>query len=155
MTLEKCTANYLIRLKPSTLSRWRTSAEDANLTLSAYIRKRVDGHPVLPPSVPAVNASLGVRLGDIKLQLGRIGNNINQIATVLNSARKTGQPLPQLLPSPESLTQLLELIIQEQDHLRELTFQLNGIDKLPPEDDEDMITLSDALRAQFDLEEVE
>ena len=81
---EKRTTSYKIRLKEKELQSWKAAAIAANLPLSAYIRLRIEGKPVLPPKVPAVNARVSVQLGNFDVQLRRIGNNLNQAVKAAN-----------------------------------------------------------------------
>jgi hypothetical protein len=82
---EKRTTSYKIRLKNSELLRWKAAAKDANLPLSVYIRLRIEGKPVLPPKVPAVNARVSVQMGNFDVQLRRVGNNLNQAVKAANT----------------------------------------------------------------------
>jgi hypothetical protein len=133
MTKRKREEQFHMRIEASTLSRWKERAKQANLSLSAYVEKKVNGKTIEPPIVPAINPAVALRLGNIEMQLRRVGNNINQIAAVLNTAKAEGKELPEQLPAPESLQQLLELIDRERKSIAEVALGLYGISKTESE----------------------
>jgi hypothetical protein len=151
MTKEQLTQTFKIRLTPSTLSRWQASAKQANLPLSVYIRKRVDGCPVLPPKVPAANAMIAVRLGNIEIQLRQLDKQLDRIATVFNEAQETEQKLPDNLSNLDSLWQLKELLNEQRVYLKKISLQLNGIEEI---ENEEIFDREENL-SKFDLEEIE
>ena len=70
-----------VRCTPAELERWQTVAHSSNETLSGIIRRLLDGTPekVRAP-IPPVDARL-------LRQVASVGNNLNQIARVVNEAR--------------------------------------------------------------------
>lgn len=71
--------NYQLRLSPSERKAMQEQADAVNLKLSEYIR--VAGLNAIirsPAKIPDLNRN-------IYIELGRIGENINQIAKVLNT----------------------------------------------------------------------
>jgi len=104
-----------------------------NLSRSAYITRKLSGLPVLPARVPAVNWQLYRELAQIAEQLPPIGNNLNQIARVLNTRELLGEPLPETLPNSESLEAMIQLIQQTQTLLKQVRLQVSGV--LPEKQD--------------------
>jgi hypothetical protein len=79
-----------IGLEPSELALVDQRAEVAGLSRSAYIRAAVLGHPGTRavPRPPVERELLGraiAQLGDAKGALGRVGNNVNQLAHQANA----------------------------------------------------------------------
>lgn len=74
-----------IGLEPADLDTVDARAEAAGLSRAAYIRAAVLGHPgIRAVPRPHVEKSL---LGQAVGQLGRIGNNLNQLAHQANAGR--------------------------------------------------------------------
>ncbi|MDJ0567539.1 MAG: plasmid mobilization relaxosome protein MobC [Pleurocapsa sp. MO_192.B19] len=115
------------RFRPSQLEELDVQAKAVNLTRSAYVTRKLSGQSVLPARVPAVNWQLYGELASISSSLPAIGNNINQIAKALNTAKKKGEAIPQYLPKPESLEYALELIETTRETLREVRLALSGV----------------------------
>ena len=76
-------AQALVRLDPSEAEIVRTAANDAGLSVPAYMRQRVlgspgprPGRPRLLPEEKAIRELIG--------QLGYIGNNLNQLTRAVN-----------------------------------------------------------------------
>lgn len=126
---EKRTTSYKIRLKNSELESWKAAAKSANLPLSAYIRKRLEGKPVLPPKVPAVNARVSVQLGNFDVQLRRIGNNLNQAVKAANSTLEINSSIDKanVLELIEIVSEVNGVLNQVRDLLRERILQLSGV----------------------------
>jgi hypothetical protein len=99
-----------LRLRPCEVEALNQQAAAVNLSRSNYIMRKLQGLPVLPTRVPAVNWQLYEQLGAIASQFPTLGNNINQIAHILNTAKQQGQPIPENLPEPETLQQAIALI---------------------------------------------
>jgi Bacterial mobilisation protein (MobC) len=71
--------NYQLRLSPSERTVMQEKADAANLKLSEYIRVAAINTIIHSPAkIPELNRNMYV-------ELGRIGENINQIAKVLSS----------------------------------------------------------------------
>lgn len=126
---EKRTTSYKIRLKNSELESWKAAANSANLPLSAYIRLRIEGKPVLPPKVPAVNARLSVQLGNFDVQLRRIGNNLNQAVKAANTTLEINSSIDKanVLELIEIVSEVNGVLNQVRDLLRERILQLSGV----------------------------
>ena len=120
-----------IRFRESELSQLDKQASAVNLSRSAYITRKLQGLPVLPARVPEVNWNIYRELGTISAQLSAFGNNINQIAKVLNTVQLEGQPIPpSLLPSPDSLIEAIALIEQLQPTLKQIRLELSGVNSV-------------------------
>jgi hypothetical protein len=86
-----------LRLTDSEKEDWEAKALAAGMgkNLSKFIRYCVERERIyLAPPVPAINSATYA-------QLGRIGNNINQIAYAINRAVKMGEPIDDVDPRPE------------------------------------------------------
>ena len=128
---EKRSTSYKIRLKEKELLRWKAAAKDANLPLSVYIRKRLEGKPVLPPKVPAVNARVSVQMGNFDVQLRRIGNNLNQAVKAANTTLEIDSSIDNanILKLIEIVSEVSELLNQVRDLLRSRILQLSGAEE--------------------------
>ena len=128
---EKRTTSYKIRLKDSELLRWKAAAKDANLPLSVYIRLRVEGKPVLPPKVPAVNARVSVQMGNFDVQLRRVGNNLNQAVKAANTTLEIESSIDKanVLELIKIVGEVSGVLNQVRDLLREGILQLSGADE--------------------------
>ncbi len=124
---ENKTKIVTLRFRPSELEQLDAQAKAVNLTRSAYITRKLTGLSVLPARVPAVNWQLYGELAKISASLPAIGNNINQIARVLNTASITGQPIPESLPQLKSLEEAIELIEAIVPNLTEVRLALSGV----------------------------
>lgn len=95
----KRTHNYSVHLSDIELDWLRIKAQDAGMPASELIRRLTLGKP------------LPKRLSKISLatyqELGRIGNNLNQLAKAANTAIKVGYSPP---ADPKLLKELLELL---------------------------------------------
>ncbi len=116
-----------LRFRPTELEYLDTQAAAVNLSRSAYIIRKLTGLPVLPARVPPVNWQLYRELAHIASELPPIGNNLNQIAKVLNTKSLLGESLPETLPNPESLKAMVQLIQQTQTLLKQVRLELSGV----------------------------
>ena len=95
------THNYSVRLSDLELDWLRIKATDAGMPASELIRRLTLGKP------------LPKRLSKISLatyqELGRIGNNLNQLTKAANTAIKVGYSPP---ADPKLLEELLDLLHQ-------------------------------------------
>ena len=100
--LSKRTSLISLRLTEEEKEVWEAKAEEAGLgnNLSKFIRYCVENRRIAPPA-PAINS-------DTYAELGRIGNNINQIAYAVNRAIKMGEPVNTSLEEIEDLKPLLQ-----------------------------------------------
>ena len=98
----KRTSLVSLRLTSEEKEAWEAKAEEAGLgnNLSKFIRYCVENRRIAPPA-PAINS-------DTYTELGRIGNNINQIAYAINRAIKMGEPVTTSLEEIEALKPLLQ-----------------------------------------------
>ena len=124
---ENKTKIVTFRFKPSQLEELDAQAKAVNLTRSAYMTRKLTGQSVLPARVPAVNWQLYGELAEISSSLPAIGNNINQIAKALNTAKIKGEAIPQSLPKPESLENALKLMETTLEKLRDVRLALSGV----------------------------
>lgn len=124
---EQKTKIVTIRFKPSQIEEIDAQAKAVNLTRSAYMTRKLTGQSVLPARVPAVNWQLYGELADIASSLPAIGNNINQIAKAINTAKIKGEPIPKSIPKPESLSDALKLIEMIVEKLIEVRLALSGV----------------------------
>lgn len=83
-----------LRLSPEKLADWRSQADAANLSLSDWIRDKVDaaemtGKPT--PSRQRETSNFASMDPALVAELGHQGNNLNQIGRAINTANKTGR----------------------------------------------------------------
>jgi hypothetical protein len=121
-----------VRFRPTELEYLDTQAAAVNLSRSAYITRKLTGLPVLPARVPPVNWQLYRELAHIASELPPIGNNLNQIAKVLNTKSLLGESLPETLPNPQSLLAIVQLIQQTQTLLKQVRLELSGVGQENP-----------------------
>ncbi len=93
------THSYSLRLSDLELDWLRMKAKDAGMSGADLIRRLTFSKP-LPKRISKISLAT-------YLQLGRIGNNLNQLARVSNTAIKMGYPPP---AKQELLEELLELL---------------------------------------------
>ncbi|PAU74069.1 MobC family plasmid mobilization relaxosome protein [Halomonas salipaludis] len=81
------TERVTLRLPADTANQWRQQAKTADLTISDWLRRRVDGGHAVPAVKPKRQRRLRTLTADPELlrQLAAIGSNVNQVARVLNS----------------------------------------------------------------------
>ncbi|MGB6295824.1 MAG: plasmid mobilization relaxosome protein MobC [Rivularia sp. (in: cyanobacteria)] len=102
--LPKRTSLISLRLTEEEKEAWEAKAEEAGLgnNLSKFIRYCVDNRRIAPPA-PAINS-------DTYAELGRIGNNINQIAYAINRSIKMGETVN---TNPTEEIEALKPLLQE------------------------------------------
>ena len=120
-------SSYLLRLTPAEKDRWHKMASFYALPLAEFIRRRVEGRPVSPPKVPAINARTSVQLGQFNLKLRGLGKDL-QTAIASTKAQKsisatTHQPLM------EKIADVHNLLMEVRQELREVRLQLSGVDE--------------------------
>lgn len=125
---ENKTKVVTFRFKPSELEELDALAKAVNLTRSAYVTRKLTGKSILPARVPAVNWQIYGELAEIASSLPAIGNNINQIALVLNTSQQEGKTIPSCLPQPESLESAIKLIEKTLEKITELRLSLSGVE---------------------------
>lgn len=126
MEPEKKTKIVTLRYRPSELEHLDAQAEAVGLSRSAYITRKVQGLPVLPVKVPKINWSAYEKLSTIAQQLPAIGNNINQIARAINTAKIQGEPIPNNLPSTEQLRSAIATYQELKTLMVEIGLKLSG-----------------------------
>ena len=111
-----------IRFKPSELEKLDRNCSEVGLTRSAYITRKILSLPVQPARVPEINWQAYENLTLLSHHLPRIGNNLNQIAKVLNTAQLEGIRIPPEIPEVENIQNTLAAIAEikpEIDRIRE------------------------------------
>ena len=80
------TQRVTLRLPADTATAWRHQAQAAELTLSDWVRRRVDGGHAVPAAKPRRRRRLRTLTADPELlqQLASLGSNMNQIARRVN-----------------------------------------------------------------------
>ncbi len=93
------TQRVTLRLPADTAADWRWHADASEITLSDWVRRRVDGGHAVSAAKPRRQRRLRTLTADPVLlrQLAAIGSNLNQIARVLNSVGLTPGDHAQLL----------------------------------------------------------
>ena len=90
------TTTASLRLDPATLAKWRQGASDEGLTLSDWLRAKVDADQQTHISPARSRRERDPRhLADPALmrQLAALGSNLNQIARAVNECRLVGSPV--------------------------------------------------------------
>jgi hypothetical protein len=108
---EKKTQIVTLRFDKSELEDLNARALEVGLTRSAYIRRKLQGLPVLPARVPPLNGLAYEQLGQIARCLPAIRNN----------------PIPDNLPSTEQLQRALVQIEELKTLMVEVGLQLLGV----------------------------
>ncbi|WP_178139350.1 MobC family plasmid mobilization relaxosome protein [Desulfovibrio litoralis] len=107
--LIKNTVRFEMRCSPDELEAWRHAASTHGLSLSQYVRLRLNRDPL-----PAVKAKTDPSL--IR-QLAAIGNNLNQIARWVNTNKYKGASTPVEEGIYAVRQQLALLLEQERNHV--------------------------------------
>lgn len=97
------------------------------LPLAEFIRRRVEGRPVSPPKVPAINARTSVQLGQFNLKLRGLEKDL-QTAIASTKAQKS-IPTTTHQQLIEKIADLHNLLIEVRQELREVRLQLSGVDE--------------------------
>ena len=123
MAKEGLDARIGFRLPPEVADSWRSGAKDSGLSLSDWLRCKIEGGVVtgLPTPAPTVKKKKIHDNGcDPKLmqQLAKIGNNVNQIARALNECRRANNVV--------HVVQVLSVLKSLSEKLGELFPQLPG-----------------------------
>ena len=123
------TKQVLLRFYPSDLARIDREAKQLNLTRTEYITRCTLNKSVEKKHVFKVNWRTYRIMGEMREQLKRLGNNINQIAKAFNSARLEGQHLPSNYPLPDELSTIQAYTDQTARELNQIRLLLIGRDK--------------------------
>lgn len=120
-------SSYLLRLTPAEKDRWHKMASFYALPLAEFIRRRVEGRPVSPPKVPAINARTSVQLGQFNLKLRGLEKDL-QTAIASTKAQKSisATTHQQLI---EKIADIHNLLMEVRQELREVRLQLSGVDE--------------------------
>lgn len=110
--------NYQLRLLPSERSAMEKKASDAGLKLSEYLRSAGLNKTIRPSTkIPEINLATYV-------ELGRIGNNINQLTKAAHKSLQRGMGCN---INPDELSALLKL-------LSEIRLEVTAIDRQTEDD---------------------
>ena len=96
---QRLTSRITLRLPDITAAEWRERAESADLSISDWVRHRVENSDVLVTHHRRKKRRLRTLTADPELlrQLAKIGNNLNQIARAANAAGFAPHDMPRLL----------------------------------------------------------
>ena len=95
-----------IRMSKEEEKRVLLSLEDTGLNFSDYVRKAINDHPVIVIS--------GIR--DLRMQVAKIGNNLNQLTMLAHEGRITSV----------NLAECLEMLQLTYDKLNEISEVINN-----------------------------
>lgn len=125
------TTSYLLRLTPSEKSRWHKMASFYALPLAEFIRRRVEGRPVTPPKVPAINAKTSVRMGQFDLQLKRLNKDFNRVIgdAIVSKTQQIAVSTNQFKELVKTLNNVRDLLLEVREELRGVRLQLSGVDE--------------------------
>jgi hypothetical protein len=115
-----------IRIQTKTKQNLNSLAEQNHLCLSEYIRKKIEGKAIVT-KVPPINWNVYAELLKVKVEINRVGNNINQIAKAINTEKMLGKPLPRSLNDPKALTETQDLLEKTTELLSRIRLELIGI----------------------------
>ncbi len=123
------TKQVLLRFYPSDLARIDREAKQLNLTRTEYITRCALDKPVEKKQIFKVNWHTYRIMGEMREQLKRVGNNINQIAKAFNTARLDGQHLPSDYPLLDELSAIRAYAERTARELNQIRLLLIGKDK--------------------------
>lgn len=123
------TKQVLLRFYPSDLARIDREAKQLNLTRTEYITRCALDKPVEKKQIFKVNWHTYRIMGEMREQLKRVGNNINQIAKAFNTARLDGQHLPNNYPLLDELSAIRAYAERTARELNQIRLLLIGKDK--------------------------
>ncbi|MGB3203489.1 MAG: hypothetical protein WBB28_00720 [Crinalium sp.] len=145
------TTSYLLRLTPVEKSRWQKMASFYALPLAEFIRRRVEGRPITPPKVPAINAKTSVRMGQFDLELRRLNKDFNRVIkeASANNTQLRVVSTNQYKELVKTLNNVHNLLLEVREELRGVRLQLSGVD----EDSEDEEITKDFNQSEFEQED--
>ena len=111
---------------PSELAIIDHQAKLLNLTRTEYITRCVLERPLERKHVFKVNWRTYRVMGNIALEINRIGNNLNQIAKVFNSERLEGGKIPNQYPLPEELSAIRSYTSRIEQELNQIRLLIIG-----------------------------
>ncbi|HLO47948.1 MAG TPA: hypothetical protein VK211_05955 [Kamptonema sp.] len=121
------TSSYLLRLTPAEKDRWHKMAQFYALPLAEFIRRRVEGRPVSPPKVPAINARTSVQLGQFNLKLRGLEKDLQKAIASTEAQKSISKPTHQQLT--EKIADVQNLLMEVRQELQEVRLQLSGVDE--------------------------
>lgn len=145
------TTSYLLRLTPVEKSRWHKMASFYALPLAEFIRRRVEGRPITPPKVPAINAKTSVRMGQFDLELRRLNKDFNRVIkeAIANKTQLRVVSTSQYKELVKTLNNVHNLLLEVREELRDVRLQLSGVD----ENSEDEEITKDFNQSEFEQED--
>lgn len=120
-------SSYLLRLTPAEKDRWHKMASFYALPLAEFIRRRVEGRPVSPPKVPAINARTSVQLGQFNLKLRGLEKDLQKAIASTKAQKSISTTTHQQLI--EKITDIHNLLMEVRQELQEVRLQLSGVDE--------------------------
>lgn len=115
-----------LRFKPTELEKLDRKCKKVGLTRSAYISRKILSLPVQPARVPSVNWDAYKVLNELLYHLPRIGNNLNQIARILNTAQLEEKYISQAY-NPREIENTVEEIKEQLPTIKEAVKTVIGI----------------------------
>lgn len=148
------TTSYLLRLTPSEKKRWQKMASFYALPLAEFIRRRVEGRPITPPKVPAINAKTSVRMGQVDLQLRRLKEDFNRGREEAIAALNQQQAMPTTQDKEflKAINNVRALLVEVREELRSVRLQLSGISDSSSEEE---FSDNENERSDFEAEDWE
>ncbi|MBE9224910.1 hypothetical protein IQ264_05445 [Phormidium sp. LEGE 05292] len=134
-------SSYLLRLTPAEKDRWHKMASFYALPLAEFIRRRVEGRPVSPPKVPAINARTSVQLGQFNLKLRGLEKDLQKAIASTEAQKSISKPTHQQLT--EKIADVQNLLMEVRQELQEVRLQLSGVDENSENESEEISTESD------------
>lgn len=120
-------SSYLLRLTRAEKDRWHKMASFYALSLAEFIRRRVEGRPVSPPKVPAINARTSVQLGQFNLKLRGLEKDLQTAIASTKAQKSISATTHQQLM--EKIADVHNLLMEVRQELREVRLQLSGVDE--------------------------
>ncbi|AFZ61391.1 hypothetical protein H6G54_22315 [Anabaena cylindrica FACHB-243] len=120
------TSSFLLRLTPAEKSRWHKMAEFYALPLAEFIRRRVEGRPISPPKVPAINVKTSLQMGQVDLRLRHLEKDLQTAIALLSQKQPLSKPTYQQLI--KQIGDVDDLLGELRSELREVRLQLSGVD---------------------------
>jgi hypothetical protein len=90
------------RVTESEKNEIHNRAKELNITVTEYLKRQMGLNPI--PVAP--KSEFSMLLDKINRELGRIGNNINQISRAINTNLASGLKLPEYINDPDTFARL-------------------------------------------------
>jgi hypothetical protein len=94
--------NLVFRVTEEEKNEINSHAKALNLTVTDYLKRQMQ----LNPSPIDPKPEFSMLLDKINRELGRIGNNINQISRAINTNLASGLELPEYIDNPDTFQRL-------------------------------------------------